>query len=41
LQSCAVVPSHNANSVNVKLLQNQPEINIGARRYIKDVPQDL
>ena len=28
--NCAVVPSHNANSIKVKYLSNQPEINIGA-----------
>ena len=30
IYNCAVVPSCNANSIKVKLLQNQPEINIGA-----------
>ena len=32
--NCAVVPSYKANSVKVKLLLNQPEINIGANLQI-------
>ena len=30
IYNCAVVPSYKANSIKVKLLLNQPEINIGA-----------
>ena len=32
--NCAVVPSYKANSIKVKLLLNQPEINIGANLQI-------
>ena len=32
--NCAVVPSHNANSIKVKYLSNLPEINIGANLQI-------
>ena len=32
--NCAVVPSYKANSIKVKLLPNQPEINIGANLQI-------
>jgi hypothetical protein len=34
IYNCAVVPSCNVNSIKVKLLQNQPEITIGANLYI-------
>ena len=30
IYNCAVVPSYNVNSIKVKPLPNQPEINIGA-----------
>ncbi len=32
--NCAVVTSYKANSIKVKLLLNQPEINIGANLQI-------
>ena len=34
IYNCAVVPSHNANSIKVKYLSNLPEINIGANLQI-------
>jgi hypothetical protein len=34
IYNCAVVPSYKANSIKVKLLLNQPEINIGANLQI-------
>ena len=34
IYNCAVVPLYKANSIKVKLLLNQPEINIGANLQI-------